>query len=82
MFYKVLVISLITIVAEVDGAIQRRDLNQNCTDGALASFSGDKCWLFNNMAMNFIEAAQYCRVMNGNLTSIHDAFDNIYLAGK
>uniref|UniRef100_A0A914PPF2 C-type lectin domain-containing protein n=1 Tax=Panagrolaimus davidi TaxID=227884 RepID=A0A914PPF2_9BILA len=51
-----------------------------CLSPAQASFSGDKCWMLVSIPMNFIEAAKYCQSFDGSLTSIHNAFDNIYLA--
>lgn len=78
---KVLTLSL--IVSMIQGKVLKRvNFDAACPQGAFSSFSGDKCWLLISSPLRFIEAAQYCRTYGGELTSIHDAFDNIFLAGK
>ena len=53
---------------------------QGCPQGSVLSFSGAVCWFLINVPMDFTTSERYCRDLGGNLTSIHNAFDNIDLA--
>uniref|UniRef100_A0AC34GJL0 C-type lectin domain-containing protein n=1 Tax=Panagrolaimus sp. ES5 TaxID=591445 RepID=A0AC34GJL0_9BILA len=75
-----LIFQVLTLFLSISLSFGRTDFSIKCAQPNHASFSGDKCWMLVSIPMNFIEAAQFCRSFDGNLTSIHSAFDNIYLA--
>ncbi|KAE9547534.1 hypothetical protein FO519_009252, partial [Halicephalobus sp. NKZ332] len=52
----------------------------SCPQGSIPSFNKDVCWFLVGSPLDFIDSEQYCRGLGGHLASIHNAFDNVYLA--
>lgn len=47
-----------------------------CPDGGFLSSGKDKCFFFVNQTFNFDGAQFWCATIRGQLTSIHNGFDN------
>jgi hypothetical protein len=54
-----------------------------CPNGSIPSLSDpSKCYFFLTQKTNWIVADQDCKNIDGNLVSIHNAFDNVFLSGE
>ena len=76
LFFSLIFAVIFAKVSNSNGA------SANCPDGTVPGFTNGTCWLLNKNPLNFIEAEEYCQSNKGHLASIHNAFDNLYLAGK
>ncbi|KAE9550971.1 hypothetical protein FO519_005808, partial [Halicephalobus sp. NKZ332] len=55
---------------------------ESCPENSTLSFNGDVCWFFFDTPMDFVTSESYCRGFGGHLASVHNGFDNVYLADK
>jgi GH43 family beta-xylosidase len=64
------------------GVVLSANATNVCPLGSINGYSNGTCWMINTNPMNFIEAERFCQQNGGHLTSIHDAFNNLYLADQ
>uniref|UniRef100_A0AC34GSZ0 C-type lectin domain-containing protein n=1 Tax=Panagrolaimus sp. ES5 TaxID=591445 RepID=A0AC34GSZ0_9BILA len=54
-----------------------------CPNGSIASFSNPpKCYHFVTQKQNWISAVEICKTMGGDVISIHDFLDNVFISGE